>query len=384
MIKEFYIPEQNIAALEAKFQKLHKRSVKIGAVSPTIKKGITFTEPRQTEAGVKYLQKFIKVVIEFEPITTNGWTWVAILQHLPEGNIVRNIGLNELPAKYRNAGPNCEHCKINRQRNDTYVVHRVIDNQHKYVQVGKTCLQEFLEVYPAIYASRAEIIKDALVFAEASETLPSTGTSPTLWPLENYLSYVTEEIMANGWVSKSQAWKDHTVPTSKIAFDRMLDINTAKPSDASKDEAAAAIEWTESLPEYNLTEYLHNIRTIAMGGAVEVRTTGYAASIISTYRQQNRPGAIRVGADKPSEWFGEVGKRDIFSLTVDKIVAIDTSYGEKFLHIMHDQNGNIAVWWKTGDSLDEGKQYTLKASVKEHKLFKDTKQTILSHCKLVS
>ena len=66
-----------------------------------------------------------------------GWRFVAALTHLDGENVARTLPGETLPAVYRTRGPKCDHCKVNRRRDDTFVVGHA---DGRFVQVGSTCL----------------------------------------------------------------------------------------------------------------------------------------------------------------------------------------------------------------------------------------------------
>lgn len=83
----------------------------------------------------------------------------------------------------------------------------------------------------------------------------------------------------------------------------------------------------------------------------------------------------------PSNYIGQVGERIKINITVTKAVKLlDDRYGPKNLYEMRDANNNIYVWITTLNRLVEGESATIKGIVKEHKKYKNTKQTILTRC----
>jgi hypothetical protein len=81
---------------------------------------------------------------------------------------------------------------------------------------------------------------------------------------------------------------------------------------------------------------------------------------------------------------GTVGKREVFqTLTCRKVVSFESAYGTTHIHIFEDKEGNELVW-KTGQCVaNEGETLTLKATVKEHGMYRDVPQTVISRAKVV-
>ena len=86
-----------------------------------------------------------------------------------------------------------------------------------------------------------------------------------------------------------------------------------------------------------------------------------------------------------SEYQGKVGERLEFFLTVEKAIELDGCYGQSILYTMRDNNQNIFIWITASKiiHLEENNIYHLRGTVKEHKKYKNQKQTVLSRCALV-
>ena len=82
----------------------------------------------------------------------------------------------------------------------------------------------------------------------------------------------------------------------------------------------------------------------------------------------------------PSKWQGEVGDRLEKVLTVTKVIPIEGYYGNSTMHIFSDPEENVYVWTTAAKTLEVGKTYIIRGSVKEHKMFKNVPQTILTRC----
>ena len=82
----------------------------------------------------------------------------------------------------------------------------------------------------------------------------------------------------------------------------------------------------------------------------------------------------------PSKWQGEVGDRLEKTLTVTKVIPIEGYYGNSIMHIFSDPEENVYVWTTAAKTLEIGKTYIIRGTVKEHKSFKNVPQTILTRC----
>lgn len=88
-----------------------------------------------------------------------------------------------------------------------------------------------------------------------------------------------------------------------------------------------------------------------------------------------------------SEFVGNIGDKVDMKLTYKQYFTFETHYsyyGElNFIYKFADENGNTIVW-KTSKALElnEGQQYEVKGTIKEHNEYKGDKQTVLTRCKI--
>ena len=77
----------------------------------------------------------------------------------------------------------------------------------------------------------------------------------------------------------------------------------------------------------------------------------------------------------PNEWLEH-------EVVIKKNITLDSHYGESHMHIMEDADGNVYVWTTASKNLEEGKTFTIKMKVKEHKEYQGVKQTVVYYCKV--
>lgn len=141
--------------------------------------------------------------------------------------------------------------------------------------------------------------------------------------------------------------------------------------------AKKAIDWAKNIDPHN--DYLYNINVIAQTKVIDVKSIGFAASIVSSYQREMNTLKKKEKEATSSEFFGKIKKRDVFDLVVDKIIAYAGYIGLSYLHIMHDTDGNKAIWFASSKSkFEEGSKIKVKATVKNHQVRDGIKQTILT------
>jgi hypothetical protein len=76
-----------------------------------------------------------------------------------------------------------------------------------------------------------------------------------------------------------------------------------------------------------------------------------------------------------SNWIGTVGKREVFALTIQRIIPIEGQYGVSYIHILKDKAENVVIYKGTKVLGEAGEFVTVKATVKEHGEREGVKQT---------
>lgn len=83
-----------------------------------------------------------------------------------------------------------------------------------------------------------------------------------------------------------------------------------------------------------------------------------------------------------SEFQGEKDEWLERKVTVVKKVNLDGRYGPSHMHIMEDSDKNVYIWTTGSKDLNVDANYTIRMKVKDHKVYKNVKQTIVWYCKV--
>lgn len=416
--KTYKIPVENWSGLEVDIEKLNRRADKLGCERIVLTVIQTVDEPVMTETFPREptgeYRRYHIVTVKGKAPSLNGWVLAGTLQHITddenkEQTILRAAPNETIPEQYRNAKSEwCDHCRTQRYRIDTFVVRK--EETGEFQQVGRQCLKDFLgyNANPDALANWAQVIAgiDGMMEA-AEERIGGGGGRARFLGLEYYLSYVAKAIREKGWMSRSKAREaDYDAggvrpeATADRASGYMYIVHDAKANADEREKARftevdatlakTAVEWArENLPQLqNPSDYEHNLRVVTSMQAIDGRMTGIAASLIVYYQKKTQQQVNY----QNSSWFGAVGDRATFTLTVDRVIPHEKqAYGWQgrrgqtattYIHKMRDEAGNLAVWFSSGEKLEEGKTYRLVATVKDHKDYRGVKETILTRCSI--
>lgn len=84
-----------------------------------------------------------------------------------------------------------------------------------------------------------------------------------------------------------------------------------------------------------------------------------------------------------SEYQGEIGDKLDLILTVEQAIGLEGAYGHSTMHIMYDYFGNCFVWTTAAKCWAVGSEHHIVGTVKDHKIYKNTQQTVLTRCRSI-
>lgn len=348
--------------------------------------GKAFTHKQVIEEGGRHVDiARIPLTVPYELPHHDGWTFVATLEHIDNVNITYVVRGETLPPEYRDCGPSCQHCNMNRRRKDTYILRH---DDGRLCQVGSTCLVDFLGCTDAM---KLALAASMIVEIDQACSDGGYGDRGKVHALSIYLEYVAWSIRLKGWMSRTaskdrdgQATADHVYEI--LAKPETRDAAQAEINQDDRDLAAAALAWVESLQEGDITsDYLYNLWAVSQRGFVNDRHMGLAASMIAAY-QNHLAGERKKEIAKSQIHVGQIGSRETFEAQLDFLTHYDTQFGTITLVKFLTDDGAALVWKASGypglTRDDMGKRCKIVGRVKAHEEYKDEKQTILTRCKV--
>lgn len=381
--KTAYILPILLSVLLRKVDKLNKRASKLGlepvALTTTDSWITTFKPNGQT------IRK-VRVDVEGSPVFLKGWEYLGSVRRLSNGEVLLSFAA---PEYMREAPTKCDHCHTNRRRSVTVALRNV--ETGKIVQVGRTCLADYLDDSDAVaLADWLGNINE--IVEELSDWDNFEGGSGQRDPEPETLSFLAtvEAVVARDGFYRKQGG------TANDAYKYYMGRNNHRKDpapDVTKldySNARAVLAWARALETDS--GYLRNLKAALAGDTIDHRATNLAASATAAHRAAlNKEKARQEEKQKGqvSAHFGEVGARSNFSLIVSACRVFTTEgYGYsrypeyKTAVSMTDEDGNLAVWFATGTrEYRLGEAFQVKATVKKHGIDRrGNKQTVLTRC----
>lgn len=405
-IKTAYVDEVKIH-----LNKISKKAKKVGVAEPKLIIGdekLVKKYPQNflLDCGLgdsePWFESYTEITVEWEDIfIAGGWKFAATVEKFGEsGNMVLGVAelSDRLPANLRTAQLTCEHCQTKRNRKK----HIVLINDATDVKiVGSTCLKDFL----------GHDVDSKIAILEAEyEFLRSLGDEDNNWgqdsgmlepPLRSVISVTFAILRHFPWVKSADSdIMNGKIPTyadvQRQFFDRKLkkeDIIPVEPQDIEKADQVLEI-WrmvAKNSSPSTCSEWDWKKKLIVERESVEYKRFGLVVGLAYgewTGIQRKIEQALSKPTASVSEFFGEVGKRGTFEITILRVTLVEGFRGSsEMITGFEAGTNNKFVWFNSGyqDRYEQGKNYKVKATVKTHETHSNYgKQTTLTRVAEIS
>jgi hypothetical protein len=375
----YNVPQDRMPVINKQLEKVNRRAAKLGLPPVKLIELGRFTKEIKNQDGRKWDREYLRLRVDGEAPKVKGWTFVARIMHSEGGNIINTApGMSPPPAKYRTAEPNCEHCKMNRRRNDTFVMR---SEQGEYKQIGRNCLADFL--------GSADPAEQIGFFGDWNSVVQSLGDEDSDYygggsgsrtiEIVSYLTAALAVIRKFGFVPRSKS-EDLGKPATSYILDSIFfgmskddqklrdEVRAVKKPD-DEDKAREILDWAKSQKnQEDVSDYLWNISAAAERIVVDSKTAGLVASIPAAYQRAMDKKVEKEKVEKEAESAPEVTlkPKDKFEgvLTVIKTPRWSNDYGLTVLHIMQDEHGRLYKWKASNEDIPVGSKVHIKGTVK--------------------
>ncbi len=387
----YEIFEGNMEKLDKKLNRIFNKCKAYGCDFHYEQTGEVF-KTLKDDKGREYIARFIQIEVGGTAVI-NDWEFAAAVEHTENGNILTGVAGIEIPGRYYNSRPVCEHCRVNRYRKNTYIVRNIKSGEFK--QVGRTCLKDFTHGMSAEAVASYTSLFDTLIEEQSRE--PGYHVEHYL-PKEEYLLYAAETIRHFGYVRSNDEERQSTAI-------RALDYYEAERGRAVtkdylkylKDEMNAVgfnIECTETVrlvksalgwikDQDGYDNYMHNLKTVCGLEYVKYKNAGLLASLFPTYKRHTG-NKKPFDPEKRSVYVGAVnGRVSIKIKSVKCMSTYETEYGTLHIYKFIGEDDNVYIWKTTCSVPDKSEGMLLTGVVKKHDEYRGVRQNVLSYCKII-
>lgn len=342
-----------------------------------------------TEGGGEYVYVVYdaEISIPTELVQIAGTRVIARIEQIEGLNMITRIGgkTEHNLDQYREAPIACQHCNLKRSRKGSWIC---VTADGRVIQVGDTCVDLYFGI------NVEQILRTSYRVHSILDSDEYFGSGRTYEPVARFINLCVWAAATQGFVTRKQADLDGGSSTSQESLWLASPVigRDARLEHEEKNEAAT--KWLtendmlnayEKVVDYWIeretpAEFEHNCRVAVLSGTLRHQgLVAYAAKMwFDSVTEQKRVAS----APKPtSQYVSEIGKREVFNLTVKNLYSYDNQYGTVTMIIFADQQGNCFVWKASGNpGVTVGDTYSVKGTVKDHTEYKGTKQTLLTRC----
>ena len=316
-------------------------------------------------------REVIDITVEGE-YKINDYEFVAALQFDAESgrNIVNG---SSVPEQFLTRCA-CDHCKMNRARVRTIILRK----GDEYIQVGNSCVKDYLGVNIERYASYLSFWNDLEELEEDNKMMIVSARPAYL--VEDVLLETAWRVAKSGYVSKEKAWEWEVDATSSAVWNALHSHINHEYTDEHRSSVAAVVEFVNSQEED--FGYVSNLKSLINNKYVTNKNFGLLVSSFGYYaaemRKLEREKAEQVTAN--SQWIKSVGEKIKFVAQPTLIFSMETQWGYSYLY-RFILDGNELIW-KTGTWLDTDIEYEVSGTIKAHNEYRGKKQTELTRCRV--
>ena len=316
-------------------------------------------------------KEVVKITVDGE-YKIQDYEFVASLEYDSESG--RNIILGQnIPEKFLTRCE-CDHCKTKRNRTRTIILRK----GDEFVQVGNSCVKDYLGVNIERYASYLSFWKE-LEDIEFDNRIMITSERPA-YLVEDVLLESAFQVSKSGYISKERAWESETEATSTRVWSSLHSTVKHDYTEEHKELVKSVIKLVNN-KEDDLG-YVTNLKSLINNKYVTNRNFGILVSSFGFYaaelRKKQREAADQLTAN--SDWLLSIGDKIKFVAKPTQIYSMETQWGYSYIY-RFVLDGNEIIW-KTSTWLDDNIEYEVSGTVKAHNEYRGKKQTELTRCRV--
>lgn len=274
----------------------------------------------------------------------------------------------------------CDICNIRRERNKVYIMQE--NTTGNYIQVGGSCMKDVCGI------GVIDAIKEFFGFVfehnkNIEDIISSRGDKHLI--LRSFIAKCIAYYNEEGWVSRTVS-RDRGIRSSVeiILYPSKNDVSYY-PEDKDIELADEVIKWGRNFEGY--TDFANNLRTVLSGDSVHEKFCGIAGSVVPIYFKSLEKAKVEE-VTLPSEFVGSIKDKIVTSGVVFSTGITNSYYGSSKRLSIRDENGNVFVTFYSGNNdaiwdLQAGDEVSFKATIKDHSIYNDVKQTVLTRFNIV-
>jgi len=391
--EELEIPDSSIGWVQDQIAKMNKRAARLG-LHPVILEIVSEDRKERTKKvkimGNVPVLKGNKLMARLEDLKDDQGSVSRVVETLSDEVLPSPINITgkkgTLTVDLETAPLICQHCNMNRNRKEAYIIKRV--NENSYLMVASSCLGDFIgemggAATPDAIAKYASEFRQMLVqFKEGNEHQGKTDQQIRKEyktkgvPIVFFLSKVMALERQTGFVPYSRSRE----PTAHLAWLMCIDLDTdkrySKPVDASDVSFIDnALAWISTIPEpqgsYGQKEFLYNVKkSCEVGTVFEKRGKGNAGLVAwlpSVYRKnfEEKEDFSKLMGEKGEQVFfkGTLLSKKPVLVQISQQVMTNKNTRQNYCVAENNEGRKVAWMEENPITADAGKTIFIKGNV---------------------
>lgn len=337
---------------------------------------------------VDYANGYPEIVVTGEPYAYNGWSFVAVIEHLGDGNALIKKGYgydgDDVGKEALEDSTLCEHCHKKRHRRIQVIVEK--DGERKIV--GSKCMKDFLgwEYTPILNTDIDEFSDEVRGFSESASYSQADILNVAL---------ATRDVYGFKSASASHSMDDEGGPSTK----RRVEDYISSPNYLKDERITAMLEMKEygaEIAEIQKTvadeiakgtdnDYMMNMKAAYSMERVFPSTLGLVVSGISMNERRKRKETMdKIKKDNPiaDTIFAPTGSRVTVKATLIGQNSFETAYGVTTIYTFLGEGHKFKWFASSSQGLETGTDYIITGTVKDLSVYKNESSTLLTRCKI--
>ena len=306
-----------------------------------------------------------------------NWKVIAQIEHLPEGNVIKEFTDTKVPEIYRSRPGICDHCGVDRQRKITYIVENT--KEGTFAQLGRSCV--------SLYTGCIQLLDGVLPLLSLEEYDVDHMDADRLaidsmqfyLPVESVVAWSLACIEKYGYAkTRTEDGERNSLSTYRRVLDNMEACSTKRdfePQKSHYERFPEILEWVSEHSEDNT--FFSNVCVLLRGEYVSQKNAAYVVGAVGAFlRDKAFENKIN------NSFVGEIGDKVTFDIEeIGVLSSFKSIYGLCYVYRIVDTDGHVFTTM-TSRSLDISAAKKAKGTVKEHMTAKGEKRTVLTRISL--
>lgn len=306
-----------------------------------------------------------------------NWKVIAQIEHLPEGNVIKEFTDTKVPEIYRNRPGICDHCGVDRQRKITYIVENT--KEGTFAQLGRSCV--------SLYTGCIQLLDGVLPLLSLEEYdvdhmgADHLAIDPMQFylPVESVVAWSLACIEKYGYAkTRTEDGERNSLSTYRRVLDNIEACSTKRdfePQKAHHERFPEILEWVSEHSEDN--NFFSSVNVLLKEEYISQRDAAYVVGAVGSFLRD------KAFENKVNNSFvGEIGDKVAFNVEeISVLSSFKSIYGLCYVYRIVDTDGHVFTTM-TGRSLDITDVKKAKGTVKEHMTAKGEKRTVLTRISL--